>query len=645
MSATAKNVVKVDEAVAMVVEHADGWNNILTGLGIKGRDKRMSSDFRYERVYKNEVEELYGCDDMGEKAVDFLPEEMQREGFEIKHNLEDETLSDQMLGKYEDLEGTVEFDRGLKWARLYGGAGIIMGIKDGQDPAEPVDEKRIQSIEFLNTLHRWELHPLSTSIQRDPTKPMFGFPEQYRINPEVGGGENSTITVHHSRILRFDGARLPKNLFIRNNYWHDSVLNRFKNPLRNFQTGHDSAATLLHDFAQAVFKIKNLTEMIASEGGDQLVQKRMELVDACRSVVNAIIIEDGEEFERKVTSLQGLPEMLGKIEQRLVQASKMPHTVLLGEGPGGLGATGDSQKTDWFDYVARQQEINYKPQLEKFFRYCFLAKDGPTKGREPETWSIEFNPLWQMDQKEQADVDLKNAQADALYIDRAVLDPDEVAKSRFGQNEGAIQIDLEARDSQKFNPNPPNMDAFGDEGDPELMHDHVNPETGKYIGPGMDVGDGMHIHFGDGGPWKQARTGEPHVHESERTGVKSEESTPIKGTPQQKSDGGCGHNHDDIEAAIKTIAEGVSENNKNIVFANLLPKNKKSDTKRKPVVDKDIKEDDLTAITLPDTVKSVVKLDTVDVAGLMKLKKHKDKEVAAWATAKFDELKELEGDE
>ena len=123
----------------------------------------------------------------------------------------------------------------------------------------------------------------------------------------------------------------------------------------------------------------------------------------------------------------------------------MPHTILLGESPSGLGATGDSEKKDWFEYVGRQQEVNFKPQLMKFFRYCFLAKDGPTRGKEPETWDIEFNPLWQMDQKKQAEVNKLNAETDKMYIENGVVDPDEVARSRFGTNEGAIQIDMSLR--------------------------------------------------------------------------------------------------------------------------------------------------------------------------------------------------------
>lgn len=514
------------DSAKKVIDRMDGWNNILTGLGIKGRDKRMSADFRFERMVKSDTEHLYASDDMAEKIIDFLPEEMQREGFEVVHNVDDEKLDDLLDTKFTSLEGPTKFDEGLKWARLYGGAGIIMGINDGQEPDQPVNLKNIKSIDFLNTLNKWELHAQSTHIQKNPTKPNFGQPEMYMLNPE-SGGSNSNILVHASRILRFDGAKLPRNLFISNSYWHESVLNRVQNPLRNFQTAHDSAATLVHDFAQAVYKIKHLTEMI-SQGRDDLVQKRLELVDTCRSIVNAIVIEDGEEFERKVTSLQGLPELLGKIEQRLVQASKMPHTILLGEGSKGLGSKGESQKTDWFDFVSRQQQVNLKPQLMKFFTYCFLAKEGPTKGVVPESWDIIFNPLWQLDQKEQAEVDKKNAETDQIYMNTGVIDPDEVAASRFGNNEGAIQIDTELRE----NSNSTKEDRF-DFGDTRQGHTHQD-QNNEFIGGPIDIGDGTHGHFSKQGFWLPAIEVEGHTHKNEMTGHESNGPVELKERPDLK---------------------------------------------------------------------------------------------------------------
>jgi phage-related protein (TIGR01555 family) len=417
----------------------DGWKNILTGLGMMGRDKRMGADVEFQRMDQRTAETLYACDDMAAKIVNTLPEEMIREGFIIKHDGKDyPTLNADIMNVLDDIGAIARIEEGLKWGRMYGGAGSLIGIDDGRDASEPVDLGSIKRVEFLNNMNRWELHPLS--IQQDPTYKNFGMPEEYRLQPAMGGA--TLLHVHHSRILRWNGAGLPRRLQIENNYWDDSVLNRVYNVIRNFQTSHDSVANLLQDFAQAVYKIKNLTEMIAM-GKDDLVEKRLALVDRTRSIVNAIVLEEGEDFDRKVTSLTGLPETIKMVNQRLVQASGLPHTILLGESPSGLGATGNSEKSDWYDYVARQQETQLIPQLTQLVKLILLSKDGPTKGVEPKNWRIEALPLQQQTLKEKLETRKLQSEIDKNYIDSSVISPVEVAKNRFAGDEFNYETKLD----------------------------------------------------------------------------------------------------------------------------------------------------------------------------------------------------------
>jgi phage-related protein (TIGR01555 family) len=420
----------------------DGWKNILTGLGIEGKDKRVSAAAFYERMDKTTAEETYAADDIAQKIVDMLPEEMVREGWCIKHDSKAfPNLESDLLSIFDEGQIMAKLEEGLRWGRLYGGAGTIIGIDDGSvDPAMPVNMADIRKVNFLNNLDRWELHRLR--IQNDPTAPNFGLPEAYRIQPTLGG--QSIADVHKSRILRWDGAKLPRRLFISNDYWNESVLTRPMNALKNMNQSYDAVASLLQDFAQAVFKIKNLTEMIAM-GKDDLVAKRLALVDRTRSVLNAIVIEEDEEFDRKVTSLTGVPEVLKAIAQRLVMATEIPHTKLLGESPSGLGATGDSEITDWNDYVSRKQETDLKPNLTYLVKLILLSKEGPTKGVEPENWRIEFKPLYQQSQKEIQETKKIAAETDKIYIDSGVLMPDEVADSRFGGDEFSYETTLDQK--------------------------------------------------------------------------------------------------------------------------------------------------------------------------------------------------------
>jgi len=419
----------------------DGWKNILTGLGIAGKDKRVAGVAHYERMLKNEAEETYAADDIAQKIVDMLPEEMVREGFNIKYDGNNfPNLETDIINIIDELEIMPKLEEGIRWGRLYGGSGTIIGIQDGAEPFEPVNLDNIERITFLNNLDRWELHRLN--IQNDPTLPKFGMPDSYRIQPTLGG--NTIENVHCSRILRWDGAKLPRRLFIQNDYWNESVLTRPLNAISNVNQSYDAVATLLQDFAQAVFKIKNLTEMIAM-GKDDLVQKRLALVDRTRSVLNAIVIEEDEEFDRKVTSLTGVPEVLKMLVQRLVMATEMPHTKLMGESPSGLGATGESEINDWYDYVSRKQETDLKPNLTYLVKLILLSKNGPTKGVEPKNWRIEFKPLKQQSQKQVSEVRKLTAETDKIYLDAGVLMPDEVANSRFGGDEFSHETKIDKK--------------------------------------------------------------------------------------------------------------------------------------------------------------------------------------------------------
>lgn len=422
----------------------DGWKNILTGLGIKSKDKRMSLDAEWTPMPRGDAETYYAADDISSKIVDMLPEEMIREGFDLKtDDKRFPNIDTDIKNALDEIGAMVKLEEGLRWGRMYGGAGSIIGVDDGLDPQEPVNLEGVRKVSFLNNLDRWELH--RRSIQNDPTQKNFGFPQSYMVQPTLGG--QSIVDVHCSRILRWQGAKLPRRLFIQNDYWDDSVLTRPLNAIRNFQQSHDAVASILQDFAQAVYKIKNLTEMIAM-GKDELVEKRLALVDRTRSVVNAIVIEDGEDFDRKVTALTGVPEVLKMISQRLVMATDVPHTKLLGESPSGMGATGESEITDWYDYVARKQETDLKPQLTYLIKLILVSKEGPTKGIEPENWRVEFRPLKQQSQKEVVDTKKVQADIDKIYLDAGVLMPEEVTQSRFGGDEFSYetQIDKELRE-------------------------------------------------------------------------------------------------------------------------------------------------------------------------------------------------------
>ncbi|MBX9744441.1 MAG: hypothetical protein K2X08_04445, partial [Chlamydiales bacterium] len=64
---------------------SDGWVNVLTGLGMRGRDKNVHSHFWIERIFEQaELDQLYRSDGITRRIMDIVPAEMVRQGWEIE---------------------------------------------------------------------------------------------------------------------------------------------------------------------------------------------------------------------------------------------------------------------------------------------------------------------------------------------------------------------------------------------------------------------------------------------------------------------------------------------------------------------------------------------------------------------------------
>lgn len=423
---------------------ADGWSNLLTGLGVSGRDKRLGAAVSTAgRLTHHELEELFAGDGLGRRICELPAGEQTRKWVSISAENDAGKL---MLQRLQELGAQDAVTEALIWARLYGGAAILLGADDGASPEEPLNEDRIRSLGWLTVLHRYEIEVASKVS--DPFARDYGRPETYRVVTAQESSESRAGSVFHaSRCIRFDGARTPRERIERNGGWCDSVLSHVIDALRDTWASYDSAAALLTDFSQAVYKVKGLASIVASDQSKAL-ERRMEIMDMCRSVLHAVIVDaDGEDFERKTTSLGGLPEVLDRLQQLLSAVTGIPVTLLMGRSPAGMNATGESDIRVFYDTIQSEQENHLRPKLERLLSLVFRAKDGPTRGREPKGWSFSFNPLWQLTDKETAEVRKTQAEVDAVYITNGVVLPEEIRQSRFSgeaySSETIIDKDLE----------------------------------------------------------------------------------------------------------------------------------------------------------------------------------------------------------
>lgn len=424
---------------------SDAWQNTLTGLGTT-RDKGYSTTFDADIVDNETASTLWRGNDLAARVIETLPNEMLRAGFclKVKGGEEDGlALEETLTARWEDLGLTERLREGLCYSRAYGGGAILLGANDGRPMTEPLDIARVRSLDWLTSLEARELQP--SAWYGDPQAPKFGQPSRWRLCPHSPSGSipSRTVEVHETRLLIFQGIKVSRRDLGSMSGWGDSILTRVWRVLRDHDSSFQSASVLLHDFSQAIFKMKGLADLVAQDGASALAA-RMEAVELGRSIMRGVLIDVEEEFERKSTPLTGLPELLDRMTTRLAAAADMPITLLMGQSPGGLNATGESDIRFFYDRVSAEQSRTLRPAVEKVCKILFA-----TMGGEPDTWSIRFTPLWQPTEKERVETKRIQAEVDRIYLDTGVLSAEEIAINRFGVDGESLdtKIDFEAREA------------------------------------------------------------------------------------------------------------------------------------------------------------------------------------------------------
>lgn len=474
----------------------DSFFNGLTGLGT-GQDKRTAGIPNTVNLVREDMDQLYRGSDMGAVLVEAVVDEMFREGWSIK--IKGDPKQSATINKYlEEQQVNHYLKTCFYWARQYGGAATLPLVDDGAvDLAEPLNFAKIKSIKGYTVLTRWELYP--QYYYGDPLAPNYGYPsvlylqqlfglpqEIAQVGDKSNFGSANAVSVpqsnstfmqetpmpfpaiyspgeipnpsalkrvHESRLLFADGVPVTRNQRIRNNGWGDSVFTRVFEVLRDYEMSWAGVTHLLSDFAQGVWKIEGLNELMVSGETDAL-QTLVLKSSMLRSMVHDVVVDAGgegknaEEYTRHSTQLTGLPEIMQQLALKLAAAARMPVSLLLGQAPSGLNATGDSDIRWYYDRIKSKQNEELLPVLKRFMKMVFAAKDGPTNGVEPESYQIVFNNLWQLSNDSEAERRLNIAKADQLYVQMGAVTATEVGDSRFGDetyNGDTIHLDEEAR--------------------------------------------------------------------------------------------------------------------------------------------------------------------------------------------------------
>jgi len=417
----------------------DTWENMYNGVGIQGKDPRLASVFTFRGfLTEYDCNSLYTDNGFAAKIVDRFVEDIMRKSFYVEGD-----EKGYILQRFDELELWDEIDSLLKWDRLHGGALMVLGFDDNMALDSPLDETNIRKLSFVRVYDRYEVifDPIK-DIFKDPNSKEYGKIEKYTVQPKDG----VSYSVHSSRCIVLKGSKLPKSFSILNKTWGASIYQKGFTALRQLGDTYDSIEGIVRDFETQTISMEGLMNYIAA-GKEDVIKQRLTLIDQGRSVYNTVLLDKDEIFAKNASTVTGLAEILEKYLQQVAGIYDIPVRILTGQQEGGLNNQGEGETRDWYDKVASKQRMYYTPKvLERLVKLLFSEIKGPFRGKEPETWSIVHNSLYEVSEKEIAEIKKINSETDCNYAREGILFPEEVAISRFGNDKYGEKIILDTKD-------------------------------------------------------------------------------------------------------------------------------------------------------------------------------------------------------
>lgn len=412
------------------VQRRDGWINDASGHGTS-QDRRTLTRYGVDVVTDLEALQLWRSEWIAARVIEKRPKEAFRRGYDLK--CDDKELAEKMIAKAEDIGLDAAMIKAAQYCRAYGGAAILPVFEGALDKfSVPLDEAKIADIKALHVLEPRQLHPVT--FYAELSHPKFGQPETWRFMPlqaNRAAGMWGQI-IHESRMIIFPGIRVSVQTQPgQREGWGDSELSKVKQAVADYGLSWGSATTILHNFGRDVLQLEGWADLAASDDGGEVMTKRMRAFEMANSTLRLGVLDAKDRFTPRGGSLAGLHDVLVQQAQYVAAACDMPVTVLMGMSPAGLNATGDMDVRNWYATIENEQETEYKPRVERLFRWLFLSSAGPAGGKEPDAWSIEFRKLLTPSAKEEAETRKLVAETDQIYVDMEAAMPDDVAESRW----------------------------------------------------------------------------------------------------------------------------------------------------------------------------------------------------------------------
>lgn len=129
-----------------------------------------------------------------------------------------------------------------------------------------------------------------------------------------------------------------------------------------------------------------------------------------------------EELSIQDASLAGLDKLQAQAQEHMATPGRMPLIKFFGITPSGLNASSEGEFQNWYAYVKGMQELGFNEHMKRVLELVQMDLYGSVD----EDISHEWQPLFEPTGKELADIRKSDADRDGVYVEKGVVDADEI---------------------------------------------------------------------------------------------------------------------------------------------------------------------------------------------------------------------------
>ena len=320
--------------------------------------------------------------------VDLPVEEAFRGDFRILCDELDSTDVNRLSTWFYDDTVLGRFKAAHKWARLFGGAGLI--INSDQNKTRQFDINKVKKDGFLEfyDADRWELAYISESMNQLDQISSADASIKFNYYGHI---------IDASHIILMKGIEAPSYLRGLFSGWGVSVAESIVRSLNNYLKNQNVSYELVDEAKIDVYSISKYNTILMNKGGENQIMKHLNMVQATKNYQGAIVHDTTDGYDQKQISFSGLSDLARESRIQVASDIRIPVSKLFGISITNLNSNEEADIDNYINMIETTIRSPSKASIIKLLKLGCMHLFGFV----PEYLSFEYPSLRQITQKDE----------------------------------------------------------------------------------------------------------------------------------------------------------------------------------------------------------------------------------------------------